>query len=462
MSSLYSASTKVEAERIVPRSSRLKLPDVHPKDFLRELLVGSGRDLALSHPECTCDVTSAIAVLLSRVEIQRELIHEDLVKAFLEVSSWKNVTTDGEESTSRGVPRAIFTVEQSLVKTTYEVTGSSEFISKYGRGAECPTLVSDCIDALGDLSNLRPTTKSLNLIPAALASVLLANLTTSVDFALFLVQQKEIHLPLGLILRQRKDYRTLFPALSLLHRVAIPPENKAVIFGAGVIHELPRFLIDFDVHPKIQSEAVDFMRRIITGLPQHVSGIGVSISPNEQESGKRQHPERTQEQSGLLAALNLFRRTSDLETKVEVGRLVVEVCRTLLHASKPHPERAESAVRQAFGTYSHIADPVTCLICNGPSQEIRGEGWFGLAVLSNWEYGRQFVMDSLAGEELQKKLDETLKAGDRALCQNITLMLTHLKRFPCLLVVPSTRQFLEDVASSVGIPCIWPVLAPAA
>lgn len=456
---LYDASSTQSVDAIIPRAARLTLPSLRPKEFLGELLTGSGRGLALLNFECNRDVTRTIARLVSQAEVQRELIHEDLVRAFLEVPNWEKRNQEDDEGVHSEMPREMLMVRQSLFKSMYDVTASTEFTAKYGKGVECPKLVSDCIGTLGDVSNMRPAKMVVNTIPAASACVVLANLTKSVEFALFLVQQKTVHLSLGLLLRQRDDTMTLFPAIALLDRVAIPSENKIAIFAAGLIYDLPRFLNGFDVQPRIQCEAVSVMRKLIVGHPEHVSGIGLRTPVNPEEVIQDQVPERAPQQSGLLAALNLFRRTSDQETKVEVGRLVVEVCRTLLQSARGQPERAENAVREAFGSAEDIANPITYLVCHGASEESRGEGWFGLAVLSTWEHGRPFVMDCLAATDLQEKMEEALKGGEQAVSQNISLMLTNLHLFPNHLVLSSTREALERAASNAGLPPIWPILA---
>lgn len=414
----------------------------------------------MSHPECNCDVARTIAILLTQEETQRELIREDLVRAFLEVPNWKYSSIEHNNTVGHDVPRAMAVVLQSLFKSIYDVSALPEFAARYTSAS--PQLVSACINALGDVSDLRQTMESNTTIPAASACIVLANLTRSTEFALRLVQLHKVHLSIGRILHQREDSTTLFPAIALLDRLAIPLDNKFAIIQAGVIYELPRLLIDFDVQPMIQREAVSLMRKVIVGVPEHVSGLGVCIAINGEGHENGRSLERTQKQSGLLAALNLFRRTSDAETKIEVGRLVVEVCRTLLHSTRGNPELAENAVHQALGSASDVANPISHLTCNGTSQGVRGEGWFGLAVLSTWEHGRPFVMDCLGNEDVQKKMEEALKERERALCQNISLMLTKLHLFPSRLVLTSTRLVLERAASSVGLPPIWPVMASAA
>jgi hypothetical protein len=446
---------------MIPEGTRLARPDVRPKDFLAELLTGSGRVLAMSCPECNCDVTSALAIVLSRSDVQQELIDQDLVEAFLEVPSWKSTNEADDQPIDPDIQASLFRLRQSLFKTVYDVSALPDFMAKYGKGTDCPDLITKCIDALGNVSNLRES-KAFNTIPAASACIVLANLTKSTEYALFLVQRQNVHLSLGLILRQREDSTTLFPAIALLDRLAIPPDNKTAIFDAGVFYELPRFLIGFDILPRMQREAVSAVRKIMAGHPKHVSGIGACISINAKAEGGGQSTERTQEQSGLLAALNLFRRTSDVETKLEVARLLIEVCRTFLHSTRGRPEQAEDAVRLAFGSASDIADCIAYVATDGTSREVQGEGWFGLAILSTWGYGRPLVVECLGQKEVQMKLMEALKGGERAFVENISLMLTKLKLSPNYLVLSPTRDFLEDTASLVGLPPIWPLLAPAA
>ena len=445
----------------MPEGTRLTRPDVNPRDFLAELLTGSGRVLAMSSPECSCNVASAVTTVLCHVEAQQELISQDLVEIFLELPSWKSTNEARDQAVDPSIETALFKLRQSSFKIVYDISALPSFEARYGSGTEYPKLIAKCIDALGNVSNLRQS-KVFNMIPAASACIVLANLTCSTEYALFLVQRKNVHLSLGLILRQREDSATLFPAIALLDRLAIPPDNKIAMFGAGIIYELPWFLINFDVLPRIQREAVSAMRKIIAGHLEHVSGIGVCTVRDLAEEAEGPNAKRTQEQSGILAALNLFGRTDDVETKIEIGRLIIEVCRTIFQSTKGRPEQAENAVRLAFGSASDIADCVAYVACNGTSRETQGEGWFGLAILSTWEHGRPFVMECLGQEELQNQLEKALRGGERAFVDNISLMLTKLRHFPSYLALTSAREFLENAATIAGIPVIWPVLTPAA
>jgi hypothetical protein len=414
----------------------------------------------MSSRECNYDVTRTIAVLLSQQRAQRELIRGDLVRVYLEVPIWNSSKIEDNIVAGADVSKPTAVVQQSLFSSIYAVSALPEFAAKYMSTSS--KLVNACIDALRDASSLSQTMEPTTSIPAAAACIVLANLTTSADFALLLVQSRKVHLSVGELLRQRDDSTTLFPAIALLDRLAIPKENKLAIVQAGVIHELPRFLMGFDVKPMIQREAVSLIRKLLAGFPDHVSEIGACMTIICEKNGNGRSLERTTKQSGLLAALDLFRRTNDAQIKVETGRLVVEICRTLFRLANGNADLADVSVREAFGTASDIAHPIRYLVCNGTTQEVRGEGWFGLAVLSTWKQGRTFVMDCLNNQDVQNKMEETLKGGERAMCQNITLMLAQLHLFPSRFVQIPTSIFLERAAHSVGLPPIWPVMASAA
>jgi hypothetical protein len=412
----------------------------------------------MSNLACNRDVTRAIAVLLSQTAVQQDLIHEDLVMAFFEVADWENKNMDDDEVANWKPTKGMSETQQSLLKSVYDVSALREFAAKYAKEDQCPKLVNDCIATLEDLSNLQQEEKAMNTIQIASACIVLANLTRSKGFALFLVQDRKVHLSLGVILRQLQNMTTLFPTLALLDRLSIPPENKFAIAASGIIHELPRFIVEFDVQPRIQREAISVMRKVMIGQAEYVSAIGVCIPANIEGCPHEQEFERAQEQSGLLAAFNLFRRSSDVETRIEIGRLIVEACRSLLHSPKGHIKKAANAFYQTFGRVNEVASPISYLACNGASRDVRGEGWFGLAILSTWEHGRPLVIDCLADEAVQKKMEEDLKEGERAFCQNISLILTKLHSFPSHLVLASTRDFLERAANSAGLPRIWPVV----
>ena len=268
----------------------------------------------MSHPECNSDVTRTIAVVLSQERAQRELIRGDLVRAFIDVPNWNSHNLEDNNAVSEEGSKSTALVQQALFRSIYDVSALPEFAAKYTSASS--ELVSACIDALRDVSNLSQTMEPATTIPAASACIVLANLTTSTDFALLLVQSRKVHLSVGGLLRQRDDPTTLFPAIALLDRLAIPQENKLAIVQAGVVHELPRFLIGFDVQPVIQREAVSLMRKLIVGFPDHVSEIGACMTIIREKNGNGHSLDQSTKQSGLLAALSLFRRTSDAQIKI--------------------------------------------------------------------------------------------------------------------------------------------------
>jgi hypothetical protein len=442
-----------KAERI-PVGSRLRRPD-ESSDYLRSLLTGSGRNLALTNAECLRDLTRSIAILIGNFDVQQEVIKQDLVKPFLEVLNWNSPDVEAHFAAADYLSKTLANVRQSLLKTMYDLSAEPEFGARYGEGPSCPQLVSECIAALEDLSSLtqRTETSIQKAIPAASACVILANLTKSVNYAQFLVRRK-VHLSLALILRQRSDFETLFPAAALLDRLTIPPENKIAMFEAGVLYEIPRLLIGCDLQPRTQQGAISALRNIIRAQPEHASSIGV-CTPATQEA-------RPPEESSLLAALNLFRRTTDEENKLEIGRLFVEMCRTFFQSTMRRPQGTEDPIRLAFGNVTDIIDPITHLACNDTAPALRGEGWLGMALLSTWEYGRSRIVESLAKEDLQKKLEEILRDGDQACLQNISLMLTKFREFPNPKIPETTREVLKKACDLAGIPTDMPIVPPAA
>lgn len=409
----------------------------------------------MSNSECLSEVLKSIAFLMSHVEIQRALINHDLVSSFLETSKWEPKTEGVDESGDSSMSKAVSVARQSLLKATYDLSALPEFSSRYGKAEEVPRLVEECIDAILPPSKLENTKKAVKSISAASACVILANLTQSTEYASFLTQRKHIHQSLALLLRQWEDSATIFPALALLDRLAIPQENKTAMFSAGFLYDLPRFLIGFDVQPGIQREAVSVMRKIVAGHPERVRAISVCKSGEPEDGQPGRTKEKKDSESGLLASWNLFKRTNDDQIKMEIGRLIVEVCRILFHSIGEHPEQAKDGTRSVFGRAIDIACPLAYLICNAASRDIQGEGWFGLAMLSTWEFGRPFVVQSLGNEDVQRNLEIALREGDRAFQQNISLMLTKLHLVQTNLVSAQTRDFLERAAKAAGIPPIW-------
>jgi hypothetical protein len=441
----------------VPPSSRLKRADAKPGNFISYLLKGPGRTLALSYPACFCEVLRSIALLASHSEVQREIIAEDLVSAYLEVSNWERGAAVMEEPANPSVKKAISRIRESLLNATYEMSALPEFWAKYGNEKEFPKLVEDCADALANVSDPGNTEATDTTIPAASACIILANLTKSPEHASFLGQQKKAHLPLSQLLRQRNDSGTLFPALALLDRLAILNENKIAMFGAGLVDDLPRFLTGFKLEPRIQREAVSLMRKLIQGHPEHIAGIGACRSGRAELVEEEETEEKEPKASGLNLSWELFQRADDPQVKAEIGRLFIEVCRTLFQSTGGHPEQVEDAIQLAFGSRIEIASPMAYLVSLDPSPEVVGEGWFGLTILSTWEHGRPSVIQALGAKEIQTKLNDALLEGDSAFRQNVSLMLTKLHLFPRHGVSESTRAFLEQAAGTAGLPPIWPV-----
>ena len=423
-------------------------PVVRSRDYLSPLLSGTGRKLAMSVPSCSHDILRSVVVLTSRSEVQQALIDEDLIEAFFKVPTW--ISTVAGKDDAAIIPPIADKVRQSILQNIYQLSASNGFVAKYGSGAMLSSLTPLSLDAIETAASLPSGVADVDKISPIPACIILANSIRQKEDALFLVHNKGIHLPLTMLLLEQADQSIIFPAMALLCRLAITPANKPALFATGIIQSMARFFNHFDLHPAVQREALSALQSIVEGSLDRMFAIGAR--PVQEDLGGDQGTSFpfSENSSSMLAALRLFQRTSDLEVKTQVGRLVVEICRTLFQSRNDHPTKVDNACGKLFDEKPFLVECLVFLVCEAPTKGSQMQGWFALAVLSTWNWGQSVVLQSLENDAMRNRIESALDEDDHAVKQNIGRMLTAVDHLQGQNINEYIRSFVQQCISRLS------------
>ena len=355
---------------------------------LENLVKGAGLLLARSDSDCRLSICKSVINLLSHDQARAILLEADLLEDFVSLA----FPTQPEESGAgdEGYEGSdLVPVQSAALKTLYSICASPEFSTK---------LTLDSSLTRKSLTSIRGSNGAPGQpgIPLNVACILLASLVTSEAIAQDLFQREQIHTYLPQLLRNT-DPGVLYPAISLLSRLALLPPAKTALVENGLLGSLQPFF-SVDTAPQVQREAVIAFRRMIAGCPRAVATItagSADVPPSTRPGGTDEGELPTH------AVFSLFRRTSDRTTKMEIGRLSIEICRLVRSAAAGDAQEMGDRFARTVGPSDGrpFTDSIALAILHGGGPGPCGEGWFGFAVLSLWAAGRRLVLDCLDRDE---------------------------------------------------------------
>ena len=383
------------------------------ENLLLSLLNGEGARLALESFECQSSIVQASVNILSQAEAKEALISRNLVLKFANLGTtiWATGHSRLDDIDDGNASANWPQTQQAVLQTLYDISAMSDFTTKY----TTDTRVKDvCIKNIQGENALQ---RREHLSQAAACGIL-ANLTRSSDFAENLVRQYNIHNDLKRILRDSKQPDVLYATANLVGRLALPAANKNILTEYGMIGTMNR-LFAMETDPAIQREAVSVCRRLISGSSKTLDLIRPCCTENE-----------------VASILALFKRTNDAATKFEIGRFAIELCRALWASKNGRPEAAETTFLSVIPPQSELfAESIAFVACKSDSDASRGEGWFGLAMLSVWETGREMIFKCLTNRSLSDEFGHVARRGGGPSYQNLRLILAKLSLSPVSLNV---------------------------
>ena len=229
-------------------------------------------------------------------------------------------------------------------------------------------------------------TRRLNTgqIAPAPALVLLANSLTNTERVNEFQTSYHPHAKLVHILEYQTESFVILPTLGFCTRLALIPQGQVELYSAMILPAItillttePRTEKNFEIH----RESIALARLVVKSQPTHALSL------------------LTDSAQLFTAIVGLASTTIDASSKLEAGRFVVEILRTLLSRSNTDPS-TPSTLPTAYGSPSNstastektqdlesLTTPtaissILFLITDAPSSAIRAEGMFGLGLLS--------------------------------------------------------------------------------
>ena len=291
--------------------------------------------------------------------------------------------------------------------------------------------------------------------PVAPILVLLSNSLTSID-RISRFQKSEFYVEQNIVpsIGSATDSDTLIPALSLCTRLAFTPEGQTELYSVNIYSALTRLLAR-QAPPgyslQAEREAIILARLVVKSQLKHAEAL------------------LTKDFALFTAILSLASTTIDATSKLEAGRFVVEVLRTLFARSTADnagttsdttaandpltkatlPERVVSEshppdladIASLFRpehfspkTSGSAITAILFLIIDAPSSAIRAEGLFSLALLSTL-HARNINYSIITCLREQKEkvwpvLEDIVTAAEqparKAEVENLKYLLSHL------------------------------------
>ncbi|KIW98220.1 uncharacterized protein Z519_01804 [Cladophialophora bantiana CBS 173.52] len=392
-------------------------------DVVRSLLT-YGVELAKEDFDCRVSICQAILNVLSQPDTHYivggdfrmiwNLIHLPYTMNALEIE----IEADEDE-------RALATYRKEILKTIYSVsaTGAYEKIS----GSQSP-LIRNCIDAL-------EVDRPHDLL--ASICVLLANSVVSKERAQQLIQSspRNVANSLSGLITKTPGSAVLLPAISLATRLSLCPDGQDAFHQTNMISAIsllltsPTSQVDSS-KLKIQCDTISLVRLMIKGRMEYIHDLAFDS-------------EASSHANIMHMMISIFETTSQTETKTEIGRLSIEILRTLLSSTRQSTQSVIEAEQDEEGCMDHkkaesifqsiipsqtrpspsttsppnlasrttIADTISYILTQSISQPsntgqqsshqshllpAEAEAWFGLALLSTFPSTHGSIKAALA------------------------------------------------------------------
>jgi len=364
--------------------------------IIQSLIISPGpSQLAAHNSYCCVSVCSALINILSQEDARIALLRLDALLSFARLPYRYGESKQRDEVEDDDAMRDLQQCRKTYLKLVYELTAMTEFQERY-------TLESQQIqEAIMDLQELKPISIYL--------CVILANLTTSIHTAEDLVAKYKIHKPV-LLLLQNNDAE-VHPAIGLLVKLALPDANKSILAQFGAFDSL-LYLLKTQTSNDIKREAVVATRLLIKGHRDNLILLTNKTPKNN----------IVKDQDHLLPViLGVFAQTGDDSIKLEIGRLVIEICRTIFKDGN-----AEGQLDRSFDG-NPLAAKAMAFVARFGQGGAQSEGWFGLAMMSVLPKGQSMVISALDDGDLLKEMRKVAALKEGPSFENLGLMLTKLQ-----------------------------------
>lgn len=273
-----------------------------------------------------------------------------------------------------------------LNQSLAEVSAVPQFAERYPLNSPLSQTLKPWIDAKEDQLQV-------------CACVMLGNLARSDEVCQVMVQDLKIHENLISVLDSEARGAVLHSALGFLKNLAIAGDNRISLAEAGIIPAVSR-LWAFESVPQVQFSAATIARLIVISSMDNIARL---LAPASLGSDCSAHG-----QTYLSLLLFLFEKTDSSPIKMEIGRTVASICRTLSPKARDGDEQAIVLLEKLYHMHEGVARPVGAMVTQSQWPVVRSEGWFALALMATNKHGCTAVVDCLRNEEVMELLKLTM------------------------------------------------------
>ncbi|OJD25962.1 hypothetical protein ACJ73_02661 [Blastomyces percursus] len=294
------------------------------------------------------------------------------------------------------------------------------------------------------------------------ACVMLGNLAREDKICASMVNDSEVHVPLISILNGNANAAALHAVLGFLKNLAIATDNKEPLGSAGIIKAVSR-LWAFETVPQVQFSAASLTRQVIVSSFNNISRLLEPLSSDPDS------PANSRTYLSLL--LSLFEKSDTNPIKIEIGRTICAICRSINQRQQQGAEAAIEASElseRLYTLHEDVAWPLGTMIIQTEWPVVQSEGWFALALMASTPSGSLAVVDSMqnisvfqlisdtvkmvisepsGGESAQEKTERLKKAKDR---DNAIILVNGLLKNKPETLPGARREMLEDLMRDVA------------
>jgi hypothetical protein len=346
-------------------------------------LLTTGAEIVASNEDCRESILQAILNFFSQTECQ---------KLVLRYTRYISVLVNLPATMKWGdspLPQA----EQAFLKLIYQISALEEYAEVMSPESDAMTI---CI------AGLDPQTNS----PVYLAGilVLIANSITTIERAEQLVRSSPITSLLGPLLQHDVHASILGPATDLATRLALCEAGREALIEGGMTKSIS-IILSSPVTSQVASARLEIQRNATTLLRLLIKRQLAAVLAITDDL--------------VVALLKLFEVTTDDQTKAEIGRLSIEIVRTVYTAIKTNQEELSAAPRPFLLSSADTAeelltltDTIAFLIPDSEYQSqaqvnAEAEAWFGLALLAMFPTLHHVLIGTLTRS--QQRLLERLR-----------------------------------------------------
>lgn len=329
-------------------------------------------------------LTTSLVAYLEKERFQSVCISNGMVEGVLDVLR-RSFSIETDQSLSEDV-KALAQLRLKINQALAEVSASELFAHHYPLDSSLAQTLKSWVNATEDQLQV-------------CACVMLGNLARSDEVCQVMIQDLKIHEELVSVLKSDARGAVLHSSLGFLKNLAVAGNNRVILGEAGIIPAISR-LWAYESVPQVQFSAASIGRQVIISSMENISTLLTSLS---QDSCSPAH-----QRTYLSLLLSLFEKTDSTPIKIEIGRTVASICRTVIPKVRDGDKEAMTLLDRLFTLHEGVALPVGEMITQTQWPVVRSEGWFALALMATNELGCAAVVGCLHKTEVTEQLKTTL------------------------------------------------------